>query len=64
MDETHKKILALLQEDCFLPQTEIAHAVGRVMRNLNKTASRVSIGRNSVRPGRVPVLAFVNVPIA
>jgi AraC-like DNA-binding protein len=36
MDDTDKKIAALLQDDCFLPQAEIARAVGRVTSSVNE----------------------------
>ena len=71
MDETDKKIAALLQEDCSLPQAEIARAVDRVASSVNERmrklkADGVILGfRAELDPERAgfPILAFVNVLI-
>lgn len=71
MDETDKKIAALLQEDCFLPQAEIARAVGRVTSSVNERMRKlkedgiVRAYRADLDPDRVgfPILAFVSVLI-
>jgi len=71
MDETDKKIAALLQEDCFLPQAEIAREVGRVTSSVNermrklKAQGVVRAYRAELDPERAgfPILAFVNVLI-
>ncbi|MEQ1866239.1 MAG: Lrp/AsnC family transcriptional regulator [Micropepsaceae bacterium] len=69
MDETDKKIVALLQEDCFLPQAKIAEAVGRVTSSVNERMRQlkedgvVRAYRAELDPDRAgfPILAFVNV---
>jgi Lrp/AsnC family leucine-responsive transcriptional regulator len=69
MDETDKKIAALLQDDCFLPQAEIARAVGRVTSSVNERMRKlkedgiVRAYRAELDPDRAgfPILAFVNV---
>lgn len=71
MDDTDKKILALLQDDCFLPQAEIARAVGRVTSSVNERMRKlkedgfVRAYRAELDPDRAgfPILAFVNVLI-
>jgi Lrp/AsnC family transcriptional regulator, leucine-responsive regulatory protein len=71
MDDTDKKIAALLQDDCFLPQAEIARAVGRVTSSVNERMRKlkedgiVRAYRADLDPDRVgfPILAFVNVLI-
>jgi Lrp/AsnC family transcriptional regulator, leucine-responsive regulatory protein len=71
MDDTDKKIAALLQHDCFLPQAEIARAVGRVTSSVNERMRKlkedgiVRAYRADLDPGRVgfPILAFVNILI-
>jgi Lrp/AsnC family transcriptional regulator, leucine-responsive regulatory protein len=69
MDETDKKIAALLQDDCFMPQAEIARAVDRVTSSVNermrklKAEGYVRAYRAELDPARAgfPILAFVNV---
>ena len=69
MDETDKKIAALLQEDCFLPQAKIAEAVGRVTSSVNERMRQlkedgvVRAYRAELDPSLAgfPILAFVNV---
>ena len=71
MDETDKKIAALLQEDCFTPQAQIARTVGRVTSSVNERMRKlredgvVRAFRADLDPDRVgfPILAFVNVLI-
>ena len=71
MDETDKKIVALLQEDCFLPQAEIAREVGRVTSSVNERMRKLKADgvvrgyRAELDPERAgfPILAFVNVLI-
>ena len=71
MDETDRKIAALLQGDCFLPQAEIARAVERVTSSVNERMRKLKeegIVRGyhaDLDPDRVgfPILAFVNVLI-
>lgn len=69
MDDTDKKIAALLQDDCFLPQAEIARAVGRVTSSVNERMRKlkedglIRAYRAELDPDRAgfPILAFVNV---
>jgi len=71
MDETDRKIAALLQEDCFMSQAEIAKAVDRVTSSVNermrklKEDGAVLAYRAELDPERVgfPILAFVSVLI-
>lgn len=71
MDETDKKIASLLQDDCFMPQAEIARAVERVTSSVNERMRKLredGIVRGyhaDLDPDRVgfPILAFVNVLI-
>ena len=71
MDETDKKIALLLQEDCFLPQAEIAKVVGRVTSSVNERMRKlkddgiVRAYRAELDPDRAgfPILAFVNLLI-
>lgn len=71
MDETDKKIAALLQEDCFLPQAEIARTVALATSSVNERMRRLKAD-GVVRAYRAeldpelagfPILAFVNVLI-
>jgi Lrp/AsnC family leucine-responsive transcriptional regulator len=71
MDETDKKIAGLLQDDCFLPQAEIARAVERVTSSVNERMRKLKedgIIRGyhaDLDPSLAgfPILAFVNVLI-
>jgi Lrp/AsnC family leucine-responsive transcriptional regulator len=71
MDETDKKIAALLQDDCFLPQAEIAKAVERVTSSVNERMRKlkedgiVRAYRAELNPDLVgfPILAFISVLI-
>lgn len=71
MDETDKKIAALLQEDCFISQAEIAKAVGRVASSVNERMRKLKEDgivrgyRADLDPERAgfPILAFVSVLI-
>jgi Lrp/AsnC family leucine-responsive transcriptional regulator len=71
MDETDKKIAALLQDDCSLPQAEIARVVGRVASSVNERMRKLKVDgvvrgyRAELDPERAgfPILAFVNVLI-
>ena len=71
MDETDKKIAALLQEDCSLAQAEIARVVGRVASSVNERMRKLKADgivrgyRADLDPERAgfPILAFVNVLI-
>lgn len=59
MDDTDKKIAALLQDDCFLPQAEIARAVGRVTSSVNER----NLQQVMENPRR-DILAFCSAPTA
>jgi Lrp/AsnC family leucine-responsive transcriptional regulator len=69
MDETDKKIAALLQDDCFMPQAEIARAVERVTSSVNERMRKLKADgvvrayRAVLDPERAgfPILAFVNI---
>ena len=71
MDETDKKIAALLQKDCFMPQAEIAREVERVTSSVNERMRKLREDgfvrgyHADLDPDRVgfPILAFVNVLI-
>ena len=71
MDETDRKIAAMLQENCFLPQTEIARVVGRVASSVNERMRKLKAEgvvrgyRADLDPERAgfPILAFVTVLI-
>lgn len=71
MDETDRKIAALLQDDCSLPQAQIARAVGRVASSVNERMRKLKADgvvrgyRAELDPERAgfPILAFVTVLI-
>jgi Lrp/AsnC family leucine-responsive transcriptional regulator len=71
MDDTDRKIAALLQTDCFMPQAEIARVVERVASSVNERMRKLKADgvvrayRAELDPERAgfPILAFVNVLI-
>jgi Lrp/AsnC family leucine-responsive transcriptional regulator len=71
MDETDKKIAALLQDDCFMAQADIARAVDRVTSSVNERMRKLKEDgfirgyRADLNPDLMgfPILAFVNVLI-